>query len=43
MTMRPSEVVRRAAAYLERHDVESPLANAETLLQSILRTDRAGL
>ena len=41
--MRPSEVVRRAAAYLERHDVESPLANAETLLQSILRTDRAGL
>lgn len=41
--MRPSETVRRAADYLERHGVESPLANAERLLMSVLGTDRAGL
>jgi len=35
--------VRRSAAYLERHGVESPTANAETLLMHVLRTDRAGL
>ncbi len=41
--MRPAEIVRRAAAYLERHDVESPLVEAEVLLAHVLRTDRAGL
>jgi release factor glutamine methyltransferase len=39
----PAELVRRSAAYLERHGVESPTANAETLLMHILGTDRAGL
>jgi protein-(glutamine-N5) methyltransferase, release factor-specific len=39
----PSEAVRRAAAYLERHQVESPLANAELLLANVLAVDRSGL
>jgi release factor glutamine methyltransferase len=39
----PAELVRRSAAYLERHGVESPTANAETLLMHVLGTDRAGL
>ncbi len=41
--MTPAEVVRRAAAYLERHGVESPRANAEALLMHVLGTTRAGL
>jgi release factor glutamine methyltransferase len=41
--VQPSDVVRRAAAYLERHEVESPLANAELLLASVLGVDRSGL
>ena len=41
--MRPAEVVRRATAYLERHDVESPRAVAEQLMMHVLGTDRAGL
>jgi len=41
--MRPADVVRRATAYLERHGVESPQANAEGLLMSVLGTDRADL
>ena len=41
--MRPSEVVRRAAAYLDRHGVEGSRASAEILLSEILGTDRAGL
>jgi release factor glutamine methyltransferase len=41
--MRPSEVVRRSADYLERHGVESPRATAEVLMMSVLGTDRAGL
>ncbi|HEX6231293.1 MAG TPA: peptide chain release factor N(5)-glutamine methyltransferase [Actinomycetota bacterium] len=41
--MRPSEVVRRATDYLERHGVESPGATAERLLMHVLGTDRAGL
>lgn len=41
--MRPAQVVRRAADYLERHGVESPLPTAERLLSSVLDTDRAGL
>lgn len=41
--MRPAEVVRRAAAYLERHGVESPVPTAERLLSHALGTDRAGI
>lgn len=41
--MRPSDVLRRATGYLERHGVESPQATAETLLMHVLGTDRAGL
>ncbi|MGH2664167.1 MAG: peptide chain release factor N(5)-glutamine methyltransferase [Actinomycetota bacterium] len=41
--MRPSEVLVRAADYLERHGVESPRATAEALLTYFLDTDRAGL
>ncbi|MEP6973465.1 MAG: peptide chain release factor N(5)-glutamine methyltransferase [Actinomycetota bacterium] len=41
--MRPAEVLRRAAGYLSRHDVDSPLPTAEVLLARILDTDRAGL
>jgi release factor glutamine methyltransferase len=39
----PAELVRRSADYLERHGVESPTAEAETLLMHVLGTDRAGL
>jgi release factor glutamine methyltransferase len=38
-----TEVIRRSAAYLERHGVESPRANVEALLMRLLGTDRAGL
>src|ERR1043166_8938650 len=41
--LRPSEIVRRSAAYLDRHGVESPRETAEVLLAHFLRTDRAGL
>ena len=41
--MRPSEVLRRGTAYLERHGVESPHRTAEILLADVLGTDRAGL
>ena len=41
--MRPSEVLQRAADYLDRHDVESPKETAEVLLMHVLQTDRAGL
>jgi release factor glutamine methyltransferase len=41
--VRPSEVLLRAADYLDRHDVESPKETAEILLLHVLRTDRAGL
>lgn len=41
--MRPAELVSRAAAYLERHGVESPRRTAEILLMHVLGTDRAGL
>jgi hypothetical protein len=43
VTVRPSEVVRRAAHYLDRHGVESPQATAEVPLMHVLGTDRAGL
>jgi release factor glutamine methyltransferase len=41
--VRPGQVVRRAADYLERHDVDSPLPTAEQLLARVLGTDRAGI
>ena len=41
--MRPSEVLTRATAYLERHGVDSPRTSAEALLSVVLGTDRAGL
>lgn len=41
--MRPSEVLSRAAEYLDRHDVQSPRETAEVLLMHVLGTDRAGL
>jgi len=41
--VRPSEVLLRAADYLDRHDVESPKETAEILLLHVLGTDRAGL
>ena len=41
--MKPADLVRRSAAYLEAHGVEGPRATAETLLMHLLGTDRAGL
>jgi release factor glutamine methyltransferase len=41
--MRPSEVARRGADYLERHGVDSARAESEALLQRILGVDRATL
>ncbi len=41
--MRPAELARRGAAYLARHGVESPEANAELLLRSVLGIDRTAL
>lgn len=40
---RPSQVLARAARYLERHGVDAPRASAERLLAATLGTDRAGL
>jgi release factor glutamine methyltransferase len=41
--MRPSEVARRGADYLDRHGVASPRAESEALMQRILGVDRASL
>lgn len=41
--MRPADVVRRGAEYLDRHGVQSPEVNAELLMLAVLGTDRAGL
>jgi release factor glutamine methyltransferase len=41
--MLPAQVVRRAAEYLERHGVESPVPTAEWLLSHVLGTDRTGI
>jgi release factor glutamine methyltransferase len=41
--MRPTDLIRRSAAYLEAHGVESPRETAEALLIHFLHTDRAGL
>ena len=43
MSLRPSQVLGRAAGYLDRHGVDSPTPTAEVLLASVLGTDRAGL
>ena len=43
LTCEPAQVVRRAAEYLERHGVESPVPTAERLLSHVLRTDRTGI
>ena len=43
MTLRPSEVLRRSADYLDRHGIDAPRPTAEALLMSVLGTDRAGL
>ncbi|HET7870600.1 MAG TPA: peptide chain release factor N(5)-glutamine methyltransferase [Actinomycetota bacterium] len=41
--MRPSEVLTRATAYLERHGVDGAREAAEALMMTVLSTDRAGL
>lgn len=41
--MRPTELIRRSAAYLEAHGVDNPRGTAEALLMHFLNTDRAGL
>jgi len=41
--MRPAEVIRRGAAYLERHGIESPDANAERLMMHVLGAGRTGV
>lgn len=41
--MRPAEVLRRAAEYLDRHGVESPRETAEALLMNVLGVGRSGL
>jgi release factor glutamine methyltransferase len=41
--VRPAQVVERAAEYLERHGVESPVPTAERLLSHVLGTDRSGM
>jgi release factor glutamine methyltransferase len=41
--VRPSEVLTRATAYLERHGVDGARESAEALMMMILSTDRAGL
>jgi len=41
--VRPTEVLRRSARYLERHGVESPDVTAEALLLHVLGVDRAAL
>jgi release factor glutamine methyltransferase len=41
--VRPAQVVERAAEYLERHGVGSPVPTAERLLSHVLGTDRSGM
>jgi release factor glutamine methyltransferase len=41
--MRPSQVVRHAAGYLQGHGVESPLSTAEVLLANVLGTSRSAI
>jgi release factor glutamine methyltransferase len=41
--VRPAEVVRRAARYLERHGVQSPTPTAEALMANVLAVPRVEL
>jgi release factor glutamine methyltransferase len=41
--MRPAEIVRRGAEYLERHGVDAPQVSAEGLMMRVLGVDRAGV
>jgi release factor glutamine methyltransferase len=41
--VRPAEVLHRAAGYLERHDVQSPVPTAEALLARVLGLTRTEL
>jgi release factor glutamine methyltransferase len=41
--VRTAQVVQRAADYLERHGVDSPIPTAERLLAHVLETDRTGI
>jgi release factor glutamine methyltransferase len=41
--MRPADIVRRGAGYLDRHGVESPFATAEVLMMNVLGTGRTDL
>jgi release factor glutamine methyltransferase len=41
--VRPAEVLRRAARYLERHGVESPIPTAEALMANVLAVPRVEL
>jgi release factor glutamine methyltransferase len=41
--MRPAEIVRRGAEYLERHGVDAPQVSAEELMMRVLGVDRAGV
>jgi release factor glutamine methyltransferase len=41
--VRPAEVVRRAARYLERHGVQSPMPTAEALMANVLAVPRVQL
>jgi release factor glutamine methyltransferase len=43
IAVRPVEVVRRAAGYLERHEVQSPVPTAEVLLAGVLGVSRTDL
>ena len=41
--VRPAEVIRRGAEYLERHGVDAPEVSAEELMTRVLGLDRAGV
>jgi release factor glutamine methyltransferase len=41
--VRPAEVVRRGAEYLERHGVDAPRVSAEALMMRVLGVDRAAV
>jgi release factor glutamine methyltransferase len=41
--VRPAEVLRRAARYLERHGVQSPVPTAEALMANVLAVPRVDL
>jgi release factor glutamine methyltransferase len=41
--VRPTDVLRRATDYLDRHGVDEPRETAEVLMMHVLHVDRAGL